>query len=118
MFEYRSDPAGFIEISVAGKITRDEITRAFDRLAAEAAGGRKLKVLERIGDLDGIEPAALWEDIKRGVPMIDKVSHAAVVTDQKWITALTAFSAHFVSAEVRTFGTAQLDEAQRWLAEA
>ena len=89
MIEYRKTGSDAFELSAHGRITKDEIIGAWARLAADMPHEGKIKLLEIIGPLDGVAPAAIWEDLKRGLPMVGRVSHAAIVADQAWITALT-----------------------------
>lgn len=115
MIDYRKTEAGIIELRVDGRITKADIDAVFDRLKADMPAAGKLRVLEIVTALDGVSPSALWEDMRRGLPMLDNVEKAAVVTDHGWIEALSHIAAAFTSAEVRTFGPDEIDAARTWL---
>jgi hypothetical protein len=75
----------------------------------------KVRVLEVIHDFEGIDLDAMLEDLRVGLPMADRVSHIAIVTDRKWITALTRLAGVFMSAETRTYTVDRIAEARAWL---
>jgi hypothetical protein len=118
VIDYVMTAPATLELTVGGKITKEEMDRLWARLEADLPKEGKLKILEIIDPLDGIEPMAMWEDLKRGLPMIHRFSHAAVVADQHWITAITNIAAMFIAAQVRTFPRNQIEAARAWLAEA
>ena len=109
-------PDGYLELAVSGHITREEIDRVWARLKPDMPAGARVRLLETIGDLDGIDISAMIEDLKLGLPMLDRIERAAIVADQKWIGSLSRIADHFVSAEVRTFELADLASARAWLA--
>jgi hypothetical protein len=115
MIDYRRNENGILEISVNGKLTRQEIDAVWTRMKADMPADGKVKVLEVIRDFQGMDLGALWEDLRVGLPMADHVSHVAIVTDQRWISALTRLASVFMSAETRTYTTDQLAEARAWL---
>ena len=116
MINYKSDPdGGLIEIAVDGPITRADIETVFAQFKTDVARCGRVKVLETIGHIGGIEPSALWRDLELGLPLMKTVSHAAVVTDQKWLGVLTDLTRPFISAQVRHFTPDHAAEARAWL---
>jgi hypothetical protein len=107
-----------LEVTAGGKITKEEIDRLWERLEAELPKEGKLKILEIIDPLEGIEPTGLWEHLQHALPKISRFSHAAVVADQNWIATITNFAAMFIPAQVRTFPRDQVEAARAWLAAA
>lgn len=116
MIDYQRSGDGIYEVSVGGRLTRAEIDAVWARMKADMPASGKVKVLEIIRDFDGIDFDAMLEDLRVGLPMADRVSHIAVVTDEKWITALTRLAGVLMSAETRTYTMARLAEARAWLA--
>lgn len=109
---------GVLELTVDGRVTESDIETAMGAMEARAAEGHKLKVLEDIVSLEGMTPAALWQDLRRGLPLMDDISHVAVVTDEKWIRSVTDMAKVLPVAEMRTFDRSRLSEAREWLASA
>lgn len=118
MIDYVMTGPATLEVTVGGRITREEMELLWDRLEADLPKEGKLKTLEIIDPLDGIDPIAFWEDLKHALPMMHRFSHAAVVADQHWIAAITNFTAMFIPAQVRTFPRDQVEAARAWLAAA
>jgi len=118
MINYAIGAAGIIELEVSGEITRDEILAVWARIDADLPATGKIKLIEIIGPIEGIELAAMWEDFKHGLPMMARISHAAIVADQRWITAISNVAGAFTSAEIRTFGRDDVAAARAWIAAA
>lgn len=115
MISYVSESGSpLVEITVEGKVTDAELREAMERMRADLGQG-KTRVLERIMHFTGIEPAALWTDVRLGVPLAQKITKAAVVADEAWIRGLTDIGGVLTQAEVRTFRPDQLDEARTWV---
>jgi hypothetical protein len=105
-----------IEVTVGGHITTDEIEKFWARLDAELPREGKLKVLEMIDPLQGIDPMAYFEHLHRAFPKIHRFSHAAVAADQNWVAAVANFAGMFTTAQVKTFPRDQVAAARAWLA--
>jgi hypothetical protein len=115
MIAYHSEPESpVVQIKVSGEVTDAEMKSAMIRLADDIAGGKD-RILETIDHFTGIEPAAIWTDLKLGVPLANKVSRVAVVAEAGWIRAVTPLGGLFTRAEVRAFEPSQLAEARTWV---
>jgi hypothetical protein len=106
-----------VEFIVEGKVTDADLKTNFERLRRDLEQNGKSRILEVIRHFTGMEPQALWTDLKLGLPLSHKVSRVAVVADQAWIRAAGHLGRLFTSAEVRIFEPAQLDQARTWIAE-
>jgi hypothetical protein len=104
-----------ISIEIEGRVTRDELREALRTFEAFVADRKPIKVLQIVRSFSGIEPAALAEDIGFSLRHMNSFSHAAVVTDLDWIGWWTRFAGGFVSAQVKNFPLARLEEARAWL---
>jgi hypothetical protein len=105
-----------VEIRVAGTVTDADLKANMVRLTEDLERNGKTRILEVIQDLTGVEPQALWTDVKFGLPLVNKVNRVAVVADQAWIRAVSHIGALFTSAELKIFEPVQLDEARAWIA--
>jgi hypothetical protein len=118
MITYTSDPGtDLVEITAEGAITLADIEAVLPKFKADVARCGKVRVLETLGRIEGIQPRALWEDLKQGLPMMNTVSRAALVTDQSWVGVLSDIAKPFLPATVRHFPTERAAEARAWLDE-
>jgi hypothetical protein len=104
-----------VEIRLEGRLTEPDLRATMERLEGDIARNGKTRVLERIEHFTGMEPAALWTDIRMGMPLVGKIERAAVVADAAWIRAVTDLSRVFIHAEVKTFRPDELDAARTWI---
>jgi hypothetical protein len=117
MIHYSTEPGSpVVEIAVEGRITDAELKASIERMRDDLERNGKSRVIEVIQNFTGMEPQALWTDVKLGVPLANKVSRVAVVADQAWIRAATHLGRFFTSAELKVFEPAQLEEARAWIA--
>jgi SpoIIAA-like len=116
MIDYRNNASNnVVEITVEGKITEADFDRVVSQLKVDLQKHGKLRVLEEIRHFDGIDPIALWKDIRFGFSHIHDFTHAAVVTEAKWMRTLAEAVGSVLSAKVKGFETSQLNEAREWL---
>ena len=109
------DENRLITIEVEGRVTRDELREALRSFEAFVAGRKPVRVLQIVRSFSGIEPAALAEDIGFSLRHMNSFSHAAIVTDLDWIGWWARFAGGVMSAQVKHFPLARLDEALAWL---
>jgi hypothetical protein len=116
MIHYETEAGSpVVEIRVEGRLTEPDLRAAMERLEADVDRNGKTRVLERIEHFTGMEPAALWTDLRLGMPLVRKIERAAVVADAAWIRAVTDISRVFVHAEVKTFRPDELEAARTWI---
>ena len=116
--EYKNNSdSNIVEICVDGKITEADLERVITLLKADLQKHGKLRILEEILSFEGIDPIALWPDIQFSLPHVNAFTHAAIVADTKWMrTFAEALDNILLSAKVKAFEAAQIDEARVWLA--
>ena len=76
----------------------------------------KSRVIEIIRHFTGMELAALWTDVRLGVPLAQKIERVAVVADQAWIRQLAELGHLFTRAKLKVFALEELAEARVWIA--
>jgi len=117
MIRYDTQPGSpVIEITVEGTITNQELEETINNLQAEFDQNDKSRVIEIIQHFTGMEIAALWTDIRLGVPLAQKIDRVAVVADQKWIRQLAGIGHLFTRAELKVFAPSELAQARAWIA--
>lgn len=110
----RSEDSSLVEIVVEGKITAADMNKVIKEVETDLAKYDKLRVLEDIRDFKGIDPMALWIDLKQ-VSKINKISHAAIVADAKWVRTLAEAMGGLYPFEIKVYERSQLAEARTWL---
>lgn len=110
---YRQGP--FLEIEARGMLNRHDYERLEPQFESIASSYAKMRVLLHLDGFRGFSPSGLLEDLKitrklrKSVERVAIVGHGAL---QKM--AVKVFSP-FVSAEVKFFDEAKLNQARRWL---
>ena len=117
MIRYTSHPeSSVVELAVEGRVTDAELRASIGRLSEDLERNGKTRILEVIQHFAGIEPQAIWTDLKLGLGLVDKVSRVAVVADQAWIRAACHLGPLFTRAEVKCFDPTKLNQARAWIA--
>jgi hypothetical protein len=118
MISYRTEPGSpVVELAVQGKVTDADLKANITRLRDDLEQNGKTRILEVIEHFTGMEPQALWTDLKLGLPLAHSVSRVAVVADQGWIRSFSHLGRFFTSAELKVFAPAELDQARAWIAQ-
>lgn len=119
MITYRNDPnTNIVEISVEGKISEADFDQVVSQLKADLAKHGKLRILEEIDHFEGMDPIALWKDVRFGFAHVNDFTHAAVVADAKWMRTFSEAVDSVLSAKVKAFERSHLEDARAWLATA
>ncbi len=111
----RTENSPVVEIVVEGKITATDISNVITEVETDLAKYDKLRVLEDIRDFKGIDPLALWIDLKQ-ISKIQHISHAAIVADAKWVKTVAEAIGGLYPFEMKVFERSQIEEAREWLA--
>lgn len=109
-----------VEMSIKGSATVEEFDAALDVFNRAIAEHGSIKVLERVGKLDTppIPWSRLWDDIKFGFEHLGDITHVAVVADQSWISSWIKVLNPLLKADIRSFKTADIEQARAWLSAA
>ena len=114
--EYRShEDSNIVEIIVEGKITKADFDHLLEKVDADFARHGKLRVLEDIRSFEGIDPMALWQDVRQ-IRRINDVTHAAIVVDAKWLRTVAEAISGIYPFEMKVFERSQIQSARTWLA--
>lgn len=109
-----TNPNNIVEIAVEGKITTESLEQVADKIKADIEKHGSIRLLEEFRSFEGIDPIALWKDLKQ-VRLVDGISRVALVADQKWMRTLAEAAGSIVSAEVKSFERSRIEEARTWL---
>jgi hypothetical protein len=116
MIRHSTQPGSpVVEITVEGTITNKDLEETINELQSGFDQDGKTRVIEIIQHFTGMELAALWTDVRLGVPLAKKVERVAVVADQKWIRQLAELGHLFTRAELKVFALDELAQARAWI---
>jgi hypothetical protein len=112
-------PGETLGFRLSGKVDRDEYFQLLDPVKERLERGEKVSFLvETAPDFDGIDLAALWEDVKRapsiGLKYRSSWERMAVVTDKDWMRNAIAAVGWLVPGEIRVFEPGELEDAKTW----
>src|ERR1700710_469932 len=95
MIEQIADlPAGIDGVRSSGKLTREDYDAVIVPLLDEALREhRRLRCLVEVDSIEGITPAAAFEDATLGMRALGLFEGCAVVSDLAWVAELTRFAA-------------------------
>jgi hypothetical protein len=113
-------PAGTIGLRASGKLTRAEYREVLEPALREGLESGELRLVFVLDSFDGIELAAVPEDIKTGLSAWIGHHSAwkrfALVTDVEWVAKSMQLFAWMTPGEVMTYGLDGLEEAKAWVA--
>ena len=113
-------PAGTIGLRASGKLTRDEYREVLEPALREGIESGELRLAFVLTGFDGIELAAVPEDIKTGLSAWIGHHSAwkrfALVTDVEWVATSMHLFAWLTPGEVMTYGLDGLEDAKAWVA--
>jgi hypothetical protein len=116
-------PPGTIGFRISGRLNRRDYTSVLiPPIRAAVDRGGKLRILVLLDEeFRGLEPSAVWEDIKAaldlGVRHHSAWERFAIVTDAEWVRRATALFGWMAPGELRLFGLGELEAAKSWLTE-
>ena len=116
MLDYREDgEAGVVEITVEGRISREEFDEVAAKLESFIASRGKVRLLEVIHDFKGIDASAFWDDLKFSLRHLNDFSRCAIVTRAQWIQSWSNLVGSLFHCEIAHFEPHQIEEARAWL---
>jgi SpoIIAA-like len=111
-------PEGVLGVEAAGTLTAEDYTTVLAPALAAATKDRgKIRiVLLFTGEFDGMEPGAVWQDLKTGIRDWTAWERIALVTDHAWMRDGLRMFAWAVPGDVRAFRVSEKDDALAWAA--
>jgi hypothetical protein len=119
MVEQIEMPGDTLGFRLSGKVDRDEYFQLLDPVKERLERGEQVSFLvETAPDFQGIDLAALWEDVKQapsiGLKYRSSWERMAVVTDKDWMRNAIAAVGWLVPGEIRVFEPGELADAKAW----
>lgn len=105
---------GVLPVVIDGALSREDYVETLDKLEGWIRERGDLRLLIRVNEIAGVEPAALWEDLRFDRRHGDRFEKIAVVADSAAVKWGVKLSDAFSSAEMKTFDPAQERQAEAW----
>ncbi len=112
-------PTGTIGFTASGKFTRDDYRKVLEPVLRKAAESGEIRMLFKLTNFEGLEPAAWFDDIKTGLGL--GIGHhsawkrSAIVTDVEWVGKAYQMFAWMTPGEVKVYALDQLEDAKNWV---
>lgn len=110
-------PQNVIAVACSAHVTKhDYETVLIPKIEEALAKHKTVRLYYQIGaDFAGIEPGAVWEDVKVGVEHLRRWERIAVVTDVDWIRHTFKAFRFLIPGEVKVFPLAEQAQARSWI---
>jgi len=113
-------PAATVGLRASGKLSKDDYTEVLEPALREGVESGELRLLFVLTDFDGLEAAAMTEDMKTGLKAWVRDHSAwkrfALVTDVEWVAKAMHMSTWLTPGEVLIRDLDGLEEAKTWVA--
>ncbi len=107
-----------LAFKMSGKLHDEDYTHFVPLVDSAIAAQGKIRILAQFHDFHGWDMHALWDDIKFATSHCAKIERIAMVGDKKWEKWMAAVCKPFTLAKIKYFDVAEIDAAQKWIAEA
>ena len=111
-----ADENGLIRIMVGGTLDGSDYDRflpLFEHIAAREQGAVRM-VIELAPDFSGWDIGGLWRELKFDIRHKDNFARIAIVGESRWEEWGTRLFDPLFRTEMKFFGRADLDSAERW----
>jgi hypothetical protein len=113
-------PAGTVGLRASGKLSKDDYTGVLEPALREGVESGELRLLFVLTGFDGLEAAAIPEDMKTGLKAWVRDHSAwkrfALVTDVEWVAKAMHMFTWLTPGEVLIRDLDGLEEAKAWVA--
>lgn len=115
------EQSNIVSITIDGKITAENIKNIISVMKAVIEQYREIKIFVKVLEISGVEPAAVWEDLKFTFSHIGHIGRYAFVGNQKClepaVNIISPLSKPFTTANIKYFSREHTKEAWEWLRE-
>jgi hypothetical protein len=117
MIQMREDPsAQSLVLEIRGKLEHADYVRLVPQLETWLAEHGRLRCLVDMREFQGVEPRAIWDELKFDIRHADDIERCAVLGDRRWEAWMTRLSkALYRSAQIRYFHDVEPEAALAWL---
>lgn len=108
-------PGNVLDITLKGKVTKQDYETILPTLQSELNGGAVVGVLWDMSPMESVEARAVWEDVKFDMTHRDSFERIAIVGDKTWHKWATSLFKPMTKAEVRYFDRHDRTAAGEWV---
>ena len=111
-------PAGVVGVAASGTLSSADYTDVLGPALKQTIdeNGAIRVVLVFDGEFSGMQPGAMWQDLRTGVQEWTSWERVALVTDHGWMRDALRLFAWAVPGEVKAFPLAERNAAVAWAA--
>ena len=106
-----------LTVKPQGRVTKADYDEFLPQLESMLETQGKLRFFIDLNEFTGIEPSAVWQDIKFDVEHRNRYGRTSIVGTDRWAAIAARLSGLLFGAEVKYFDEAKRDEAWRWVNE-
>lgn len=100
---------------VEDRLTDDEVEAMHQQLDTVIATNGSARLLVDLTTMQGVEPSAVWEDLRRSLGKLDAIERMAVIGDATWQQVLTNASGALTRTDARHYPPEDREAAWEWL---
>lgn len=104
-----------VEICIDGKITPEDFEQTVAKLKVSLQLHGKLRLIEEVHSCSDIKSFNLLKDLLFGMSPKQDFTHAAIVTDARWMKTYVGAIDRLLQTEVKTFKSSEIDRARAWI---
>ncbi|GAA0893688.1 hypothetical protein GCM10009122_33670 [Fulvivirga kasyanovii] len=104
-----------VAINMSGELTAKDYGPVVNLLEDKIREHGKINLYCEIGELEEVEPGAIWKDLKFDAKHFNDFERVAMVGDKQWLEWGAKFAKPFTSAEVKYFDMSEKAEAMQWV---
>ena len=106
-----------MEVDLHGKLSREDYGRFAPETERMIQEYGKVRILVNVGDFEGWDAGAMWEDIKWNAQHFKDIERLAIVGKPTAHQLMTGLLKSFTTTEVRYYTLEQIEDARDWLDE-
>ncbi len=110
------DGPAALQVTLSGKLTKEDYEHFVPSVEARIADQGKVRMVVTMTDFHGWTPAAMWEDTKFATRHFRDIERVAMVGDSAWEHGMAVFCKPFTGAKLRYFDLSEAAEAEEWVA--
>ncbi len=108
--------AQVLVLEIRGKLEHADYEKLVPQLEAWLAEHGRIRCLVDMREFQGLEPRAIWDELKFDIRHAKDIDRCAVLGDRRWEAWMTQLSkALFRTAKIRYFHDVEPEAALEWL---
>ncbi len=104
-----------VTITLGGEVKREDYQEMVPELEEQINTFGPLRLLLVTERMEGVDPGAVWRDLRFDTEHLNDFERVAVVGDEAWQKWATKLSGSLTRAEVKFFDTPEMAEARQWV---